>query len=122
MNLWVSFGVPQGGHLSPLLFLIFINDINKIFLNCDYLLFANDLKVFCQINEICDCYKIQNDLDTFATWFTVNCMSVNANKCVQISFVHKHYPITYQYKINGTPLSIVNEIWIKDLGVIPQNI
>lgn len=37
-------GVPQGGHISPLLFAIFIIDIGTCFSYCDHLLFADDLK------------------------------------------------------------------------------
>lgn len=39
----ISSGVLQGGHLSPLLFLIVINDIGKVFRYCKFSLFAEDL-------------------------------------------------------------------------------
>lgn len=37
-------GVLQGGHLSSLLFALFINDIKNYFSNCRFLLFTDDLK------------------------------------------------------------------------------
>nr|CAI5866027.1 unnamed protein product [Callosobruchus analis] len=59
----VTSGVPQGANLGPLLFLYFINDLSNI-LTCHKLLFADDLKIYSQINDITDCliYKITSIL------------------------------------------------------------
>ncbi|CAD6227956.1 GSCOCG00012025001-RA-CDS, partial [Cotesia congregata] len=43
-------GVPQGSHLGPTLFNIFVNDIGEQF-KSEYLLYADDLKIFRKINS-----------------------------------------------------------------------
>jgi retron-type reverse transcriptase len=48
-------GVPQGGHISPLLFSLFINSIKSVIRNSKFLLFADDLKLFLKFSCESDC-------------------------------------------------------------------
>ena len=58
-------GVPQGSHLGPLLFNIFINDLPSIFKYCKILLYADDLKIFHLVSDSMDTVAIQTDLNSF---------------------------------------------------------
>ena len=57
----VSSGVPQGSVLGPLLFLIFVNDIN-VGLSSTVRLFADDCALYRSINDHQDCVQLQHDL------------------------------------------------------------
>jgi hypothetical protein len=54
----VKSGVPQGIHLGPLLFLLFINDVVSIFESLSLLLYADNMKLYAEIGVIEDCYAV----------------------------------------------------------------
>ncbi|KAK9496777.1 hypothetical protein O3M35_012971 [Rhynocoris fuscipes] len=110
-------GVPQGSHLGPLLFLVFINDIGSIFNNVFFLLFADDLKIFKVIKSPHDNHILQNNLDSLQVWCSNNGLHLNVSKCYQICCTKKFNSVSnyFQYKLNDQYLTKV-EI-IKDLGV-----
>lgn len=113
--IFATSGVPQGGHLSPLLFIIFINDLGNIFKHCKYLLFADDLKIYAQIQSYNDYNKLQAELDKFYEWLVNNKLQINVDKCLQITFTRSKFFIHYQYELNGYNLMAENHV--KDLGV-----
>lgn len=112
----VSSGVPQGSHLGPVLFNIFINDIAEVFEHCKFSLFADDLKLYKAVDSINDIICIQNDIDRFFSWCENNGVVLNIDKCKCLQFSHKVDPWNAQYELNGQDLNNVTEH--TDLGVL----
>ena len=108
-------GVPQGSVLGPLLFGLFINDIIKD-LDVEYLLYADDLKLFSKIEGWGDCHNMQLNLSKILDWCDSNQLPVNKEKCYVMSFSLKQKLFIYDYKIESEVLS--RPIMIHDLGVI----
>ena len=63
----VTSGVPQGSVLGPVLFLIFINDLDS-HLVTSLLKFADDSKLFSKVNNDSDRDVIQQDLHSLVEW------------------------------------------------------
>lgn len=115
-NINVQSGVPQGGHLAPLLFNIFINDVTQCFLHCDILLYADDLKIFKTVVTKQDVKFIQEDLQRFEIWCTQNFMNLNLQKCKYVQFSKKMCPNLNNYYLFNTMVENVGIV--RDLGII----
>ena len=67
MDHMVLSGVPQGSVLGPILFLIYINDLEDS-ITSNVLKFADDTKLFRKVNTDGDKQHLQNDLDRLVKW------------------------------------------------------
>lgn len=110
----VTSGVPQGSLLGPFLFNLFINDIGDT-LDVGFLLFADDLKLFCEISSRDDNDRLQKSLDLILQWCKTNSMELNEKKCVVMQFTRSQQCNSFEYRIDHHILQQVKEI--RDLGV-----
>ena len=106
-------GVPQGSVLGPVLFTVFINDIDDGILS-DLSKFADDTKLVGSAESKEESEVIQGDLNKLHEWSVKWQMNFNAEKCKVLHLGSKNKKI--QYKIGGKAIGAVNEE--KDLGVI----
>lgn len=108
-------GVPQGSILGPLFFNIFMDDIVSR-LSAHHLLYADDMKLFYQIQTREDCLRLQRDLDIMVDWCNDNCLPLNVSKCSVLSFYRIKNPILFDYNLCHDIL--VRPSAVTDLGVI----
>ena len=71
----VSSGVPQGSILGPLLFIVYINDLNEK-MTSTVIKSADDTKISSNSQQ-----ELQRDLDTAVEWAQTWQMQFNTNKC-----------------------------------------
>lgn len=114
-------GCQQGGHLSGLLFNLYINDIKDCIpsdSSIEFWLYADDLRVGAKTKGQSQCQAIQDAVEGVLSWSEVNRMKLNASKCYVMSFHRKKNPLIFNYSIGNTPVERVTQI--RDLGVIFQ--
>ena len=109
----VIFGVPQGSVLRPLLFLIYINEIN-LGDGAKITLYAYDVLLFRVINFPEDFARLQNDIDKVGNWSSINFLTLNRDKCKytivsrgKLYLLHLHHFCLKAFLWNGWKCSVV---------------
>jgi hypothetical protein len=107
----VTSGVPQGSVLGPLLFLIYVNDMD-VKIKGLISKFADDTKIGGVLEK--GGVQLQEDLDTLCKWAEKWQMRFNEDKCKAIRIGKSE--LQNNYYLNGSSLKWVDEE--KDLGVV----
>ena len=106
-------GVPQGSVLKPILFLVYINDVDLEVQN-DILKFADDTKLYGVVTNTAQAESMQQDLSGLIRCTSQWQMKFNVDKCSVMHIGTRN--IQYTYKMNGQVLQQVDAQ--SDLGVV----
>jgi len=83
--------IPQGSVLGPLLFVIFINDIDDGIAG-KILKFADDTKIFYKVESANEIDSLQNDLTNLVSWskewqMLFNSVSISVKLCILVIII-----------------------------------
>lgn len=118
----ITSGVIQGSVLGPLLFLVYINDVDDCVSSSTIIKYADDIKLAIALPKedvlsLRASRTLQNDLSNIQIWSLSNGLALNTSKC-NIMHYGNGNPC-HPYFLNGRTLDEVT--CFKDLGVLASN-
>jgi ribonuclease HI len=110
-------GTPQGSVISPLLFLLMINDIPKAIDGVEMSLFADDSAIYMGHRSVEVLQKkMQLSMNAIQDWCNKNGFKISINKTNAVLFSKRNNLAGIKIKIGKEKIKMVNEV--KFLGVI----
>ena len=101
----VNIGVPQGSTLGPLLFLLYVNDMENCSSILNFTLFADDTT----LGYSCDNFQnlqniLEQEVQKVTKWLAANKLLLNVNKTHSMLFTNKRNVPNLKVRINNTEI------------------
>ena len=115
----IKHGVPQGSVLGPLLFILYINDMQNALVYSGSFIFADDTALVYSNRDLKNVRKRVNiDLKLLAHWLNANKIALNVSKTEVLLFRPPRKKINYDLKIKLCGKRLYWSKQVKYLGII----
>ena len=76
----------QETKLGPLMYILFVNDIFKLFKFVKIKIYADDISLYAVVNTPADKIAVQNELNLLHNWVSLWGLKINFDKCKVMHF------------------------------------
>ena len=112
-----TLGVPQGSVLGPILFIMYLNDMKRVFRYCDINLFADNTVLFIEGKHLSECVEhLNEELHSLSDWLKFKKLKLNIGKTKYLIISSRVNIDNFRILIDSETIDRVREI--KYLGVI----
>ena len=118
-------GVPQGSVLGPLLFLLYINDIQESSDKFSFYLFADDTNILYSDKNLKSLeLSVNQELNNVYDWLTANKLTLNIKKSNFVIFCPPQRKLTHQPRIvifdsnQNKKVALEHKDYVKHLGIL----
>ena len=102
--------------LRPLLFILYIDDVQCAVKYCCIKIFADNISLYSQVSCFDDCSKLQDDLSNVFHWSLKWQLKLNPKKCEATNISNKRSSINFDYCVGSNPIQWSKKV--KYLGVV----
>ena len=114
----IKCGVPQGSILGPLLFILYVNDLQRALKQATSLLFADDTSIYYSHSDIKQLEATLNsELQSLDIWMKSNKLSVNISKSNYLIFHPSQKNLRLNLTLKYDDQILVQKRHVKFLGV-----
>ena len=98
----ITYGVPQGSTLGPLLFLLFVDEVTKLDLDSKSILYADDIVLYCANTNVQRNLDIlKGDMVKILEWSNLSRLTINFSKTKIMHFGSKVKQINNPCEVNN---------------------
>ena len=118
----ITYGVPQGSILGPLLFICFINNLPNVIKYCRVIMYADDVVFYVAHDVLASaCELLQDDATSVFNWFTGSGLCINTDKTKVIAFTYDKPSVPHVLSVSMGLSTLETCSQYEYLGVIIDN-
>ena len=116
----LTFGVPQGSILGPMLFSLYVTPLEDIILNhgCNTMIYADDTQIYISCNNLNTVSMLESCVVDIRKWMSANFLAFNDTKTEVVHFSSRFKKDHHNVTVNVGDVGVIPSKVVRNLGVM----